>query len=374
VVNGSETQDTNSVTYLSYVHQWTTRSKKSGRFRQWALAFSAQELANSQRQVRNQEVQFNDPAGQGRYFTTTTGGDVDLKVVQYNVGFAGHLHPNWSLGLTASYATMDLDSQGTSTTRDPFGIFTEANPRERVDPNTIQLQTEIPGRTDEDVTFSVGLFWQPNTYYGDFKPPLRLGITYNRGPEFQVPIDVKDVNGQVLDEERTFQLKVPDRLGTGFAYELVSGSHEQNLFTWAFDAVWVSYSDLLKGFETGLNTFTRFLPQEDVNIDFTIDDGVELKAGFEWSGQLSRSWTMAVRAGIARLPANVIYAQNVTASTQALQDGLNSLYSEGDATNVYSTGMSFAFTAPGKVNSYLDFGAQFSDESKQGVVSYILRF
>ena len=168
--NGSETLDTDSPTYVSYVHQWTQR--RGDDFRQWAFAFSRQELVNTERRVAGQQLQFDDQAGQGRFFANTANGDVDLEIVQNNFGAAGQITANWSVGLTATYAEFELDSFGESTTEDPFGIFTAANPRERLDADTLAFSTRVDAQTDEDITGSIGVFWQPNSFYGATTPPI----------------------------------------------------------------------------------------------------------------------------------------------------------------------------------------------------------
>ena len=388
-ISGSEVADVSSMTYVSYVRPWYS-TRKDGSFRQWSLAFSRQEVANTNRTVDGQELRIDDPAGQGRFSTLTADGAVDLEVLQYNVGFAGQITRNWSVGLTGSYAEMDLASNGQSLTRDPFNIFTGTNPRLVLGAGTTLFSTEIEPETADDMTYSFGVYWQPNSFYGDARPPFRLGLSYNAGPQFDVPIAVRGADGDPITDDptnanfdRRFVLKIPDRYGLGFAYEWLTGANEQNRLTLATDAVWVGYSDLLTGFENGLNPFT-FEGQEiggtEVGIDYNVDDGYELRAGFEWSRQISRSWNFDVRFGYARLPANVIYAENVYNKETGgplgdpnLEAGLKSLYREGSTTDAVSAGVSFAFIGRG-VNSLLDVAYQTSDDFDQAVVSYILRF
>lgn len=375
-VNGSSVADVGSMTYVSYVRPWYT-TRKDGSFRQWSLAFSRQEVANTNRTVDGQEVRVDDDAGQGRFLTNTADGNVDLEIIQYNIGFAGQITRNWSIGLTGSFAQMDLTSNGASVTRDPFNIGPDAsNPRFRLDDETTQFSTQINGETADDFTYSFGIYWQPNSFYGDSRPPFRLGLTYSAGPQFDVPITVFGADGQQIvdpldvNSDRKFVLDVPDRYGLGFAYEWLTGPNEENRLTLATDAIWVGYTNLLNGFENGLNPFTS----TGVAIDYTIDDGYELRAGFEWSRQISRSWNFDVRFGYARLPANVIYADRVEPIGDAnLEEGLGFLYREGSETDAASVGFSFAFIGRG-VNSLLDVAYQTSDEFDQGVVSYILRF
>lgn len=378
--NGSETLDTESPTYVSYVHQWTQR--RGGDFRQWAFAFSRQELVNSERQVRGQQLQFDDAAGQGRFFANTADGDVDLQIVQNNFGFAGQVTANWSIGLTGTYAQFELDSFGASTTEDPFGIFTAANPRERLDADTLAFSTRVDSQSDEDITGSVGVFWQPNSFYGEVTPPLRLGLTYNKGPEFTVPITVLDAAGTPFGEMRMFNLKVPDRYGVGFAYEKLTGPNQENRFTFAGDVVHVAFEDLLDGFENGLNTFTRDgreIAGEEVGIDFSVDDGYELRLGFEWSRLISNNWNFDLRAGAARLPSGVLFAERIFdrsgggAINADLEAGLRALYAEGDDDTAFSGGISFARVGSG-VNVIFDLGALIGDETQEAVASFILRF
>ena len=388
-INGSEVADVASMTYVSYVRPWYT-TRKDGSFRQWSLAFSRQEVANTDRSVRDQELRIDDPAGQGRFLTFTSDGNVDLQVVQYNIGFAGQVTRNWSVGLTGSYAEMDLSSNGASITRDPFNIVDVANPREILDGETSLFGTVIDGQTTDDYTYSLGVYWQPNSFYGDARPPFRLGLSYNAGPTFEVPITVVDAAGTPFNnQDRKFVLDVPDRYGLGFAYEWLTGADEQNRLTLATDAVWVGYTALLNGFENGLNPFTfvdpdsgnrREIAGEPIGIDYTVDDGYELRVGFEWSRQISRSWNFDVRFGYALLPANVIYADRIYNGETGdplgdpdLEAGLKSLYREGSDNDAISAGISFAFIGRG-VNSLLDVAYQTSDDFDQAVVSYILRF
>lgn len=379
-VSGTTTTELASPTYISYLKTFLL-SKAS-----WRLALSRHELANAERRISGQRLRFDAPVGNGQFFDTTVDGFADLDIVQYGIGLAGRLKRNWSVGVTGVYATMNLDSEGSSVTRDPFNLLSSGNPAEVLDPQTFRFSTRIDDLEDSSPAGSIGLYWQPSTVW-DADPPLKLGLTYSLGPDFEVPITVIGADGTtVLQEGRRFRLKVPDRYGVGVLKRWPTPSSVSSSpleFRLAVDAVWVAFEDLLEGFESGLNTFTRpgrEIAGEEVGINFTVDDGLEVRVGLDWSLLLG-DWTLGWRTGYSRSPSGVIYADRIFevggdgVLDPALAEGLTALYLEKDDVDAFSIGFSLSFSrGAAKLNSSLDVGYQHSDENQQAVVSTILRF
>jgi hypothetical protein len=240
------------------------------------------------------------------------------------------------------------------------------------------FSTRIDDQSDEAFAYSVGLFWQPVRFYRWRTPPLRLGAVWSRGAKFEVPEDVLDAQGDPIPgESPTFTLKVPDRYGVGLSYALERGRGNSNRFVYALDAVHVKYEDLLEGFQTGLNPFTRQGRtvggglQPDIH--FTADNGIEVRTGLEASRNLGRYWRGSLRVGYARLPDNRIYAETVEAQDPALEAALLDLFPQGEDQDAFSGGFALAFIR-GRVNWRLDAAYMAADEQDQAVVSYLLRF
>jgi hypothetical protein len=368
----TQVSDISSVSYAAFVYPTTLGG------RPWVFSVGRQELLNYEARIGEQSIRYrleSFPPFEEEGVTETSEGALDIAIVNYNLGVATNVTSNWSVGVTASYSELNLDSFTSSRTDDPSGFVTDYNPREEF-PGIGQFgfRSVVDDQSDTATTFSVGLLWQPVTYYRGREAPIKLGLTWNRGAEFEVP--QQEFLGSDDDPSQTlpFVLKVPDRYGLGFAYQFFRGKDERNRILWAIDAVHVKYTDLLEGYQEGLNPFNRGreIAGQTFDLDFTVDDGVEARTGVEWTRFFAR-WRMTLRGGYAYLPDNRIRLEQPSTGDDGLDLALVTLFPEGDAENVYSVGATFAYDG-GKASSQIDFGYQFGDDSDQAVVSYILRF
>lgn len=315
----------------------------------------------------------------------TVDGNLEAQLVHYNLAFSYSFLRDFSLGVTATYATLDMRSGVTSTASDPRGILFSRHPRLDVDPSpgvsltSIESQTRIDD-TDEAFAYTLGLHWHPDSVFGGLSP-VRFGLVYRKGADLSVAevVEEKDattgafvpVGGSPIENV----LREPDRLGIGVSFDT-----PEHHWTFALDAERIQFSDLMKGFRPGVNFFTSGrVPSSFFTIDslaFDVDDATVIHAGVEFSFQTGGGWDHALRAGYYNAPDNRIHLTNIAISSAtaglaaALEPLYRNVFGAGEDQNHFTVG--FSLNTPIDLN--FQFAADFADDQKQFVASAIYRF
>ncbi|MEO1368138.1 MAG: outer membrane protein transport protein, partial [Acidobacteriota bacterium] len=194
--------------------------------------------------------------------------------------------------------------------------------------------------TDTDITFNVGLLFNPE---GRFS----VGLVYKDGGSFEIIGDSQDFGCVEVDAAPDFRCppggdmrtavnyKVPDFLGLGFAWRL------SDRFRLAADANWISFSDLDIAPAPNPNQGPGVAGQFE-----TIDDEIALHFGLEYIAFLGTT-PLTLRAGVY---------------TDPDRDGITSI--DSDETN-YTFGIGTVLME----SFQIDLAAQTSDRAQSGILS-----
>jgi len=375
VTEVSNPEDISNASFISYAHSWRLGSGD----RRLSLAFSRQILLEQKTSLSvggdGSRAEFATSAfpvivgdgGLERYSVTLveTGGS-DTEIIYWNAGGSLQVHNDFSVGLTLSLATLEIqaDSQGVLT--DPLEqVLPPTNPRL---PPTLNADIfrNIIDDTDSDLAYTIGLHWHPDSvFYGGISP-WQFGAVLRKGAKFSFQED--RFRDAILEERAPVTLKVPDRYGVGVSYKPLSSPW---VFTMDYERV--EYSDLLEGFESGVNLLTNedvteniLNPNETRDPEYDVDDADIFRFGVERLFSVGGG-ALTLRGGYFNSPDNKIAMTSF--STDARENSVYlDAFSGGEDENHYTAGVSY-----GKKHSVVDIGADFSSDSQQIVVSYIYR-
>ena len=379
--------DTNFISFASFAYPF-----KIGR-RRATVAVSRHVVLNAQNsltdgdQMTSLDVSLTDfpvvvvvdpdtgqPSVERYSVRNTSEGTLDAEVVHYNASFSLSLSRDFSVGLTATAATLDMKSFVESETSDPLGILTWTHPRVDVDGvlSDIRTRTMIDD-SDSAFAYTLGLHWHPDSVFPSGFSPLKLGLVYRKGAKLGVEETLLNYNAETgeFEDPVTFTngLKVPDRWGIGGAYELGRN------WLFSLDLERIRYSDLLEDYVTGINFMTSGLIPDDLlpNIDnlvFDVDDANVIHAGVEYNIPTRGRWTYFVRGGYYNAPDNRIRLVGIDTGDPEIDEIYLDLFRGGETVNHYNLG--FSFGTP--IGLQLQFAADLSDVGNQVVVSGIYRF
>lgn len=347
-----------SPSFLAYAHP-------AGRL---AFGFSRQELISSRSTTRNrfEVVDANSTAPDNTGFLDGTG-SITLRVVNYNASLGVSLHERFSLGVTATYAQLNQDSQVSNLFSDLF-----------VDPDVRgnELWRTDASESDTDVTFTLGFLWK-------VVDRLSIGGVYRQGADFTVPnrlsstLDPTIYPGFVVDVvfqnacgipyttgasclfDNEFHL--PDTYSLGASWRPIDG------LTFALDANRIAYSDLLEGFQSRMNVLTFFRPPD--NAAFTVDDQTNLHFGAEYV-ITKKSVPIALRLGWHQDKDGSIRANFDEASGGGFLFSNNDTFPGRGDLNHATAGVGLVFGN----NFQLDTAIDYSSDTLEAVASFIHRF
>lgn len=307
--------------------------------------------------------------------SNTVEGDLDAQLVHYNLGFSLSLGNDFSLGLTGTYATLDMRSDVTSTTVDPRGILLSANPRAQdADGSADILSRTRIDDSDAAAGYTLGLHWHPDSVFPSGLSPVQFGLVYRKGARLGVQETVCETDptlGGACTETDRFEnvLRVPDRAGLGISYK-------PRPWMFTADVERIRYSDLLDGFEERVNFFTSGrIPSDLLNIRdlrFQVDDATVVHAGVQYSFRSWGGWGQSLWAGYFNSPDNRIRLDEITVvptdntaparlSARKVERLYTKVFGGGKDENHVTVG--FAWTAPKAVT--VQFAGDFSDETDQ---------
>jgi len=212
---------------------------------------------------------------------TSSSGDLSADVVYWNASLSYDLTQDFSLGLTVSYAELDLEGQSVTEIDDPLQLlFDPTHPR-----LAGQLNQDVYGTSaasaDSDFAYTIGLHWHPDSAFSGGQSPWGFGIAFAKGARFSVHEEVT-FNG-ITDAAFETTLAVPDRYSAGVSYR--TPRH------WLFSAEYqrLEYSDLTEGFQAGVGFLTSprlaaasYPVDPGATIDYEVNDSTVPRLGAEF--------------------------------------------------------------------------------------------
>ena len=317
----------------------------------------------------------------------TVVGDLDAEIVHYNLGFSTSITQDFSIGATATYATLDASSFVTSNVTDPRGLLTFTNPRVDLDGDgsleNVALTTSIDG-SDSNWTYSVGLHWHPDLAFPSGVSPIKFGFVYRHGARLAVQELVSEIGSDgvptVTDEfENVF--KVPDRFGLGVSYEY-------KRWTFALDLERIQYSDLLEGFRPGVNLFTSGrIGGADLGIQpgatpedfkYTVDDATVVRLGTEYTFTSRGAWSHSLRLGYYNAPDSRIRLEDFPSDGSAQGEASEQLFLDvfrgGEDFDHYTVGFGIGHRPLGRQETVMSVAGDFADSGSSLIVSLLWRF
>ena len=390
IQNVSAPQDTSDISFLSFVYPF-----KVGKDTRLRLAFSRQVVLDVNTSLADGGTTTNstfalptfpswtNPAtGQVEQYTVhdDVNGALDTRIIYYNFGFSSSITRDFSIGATGTWATLDMKSNTTGTISDPRGLLDFVNPRSIGGNGTfpdVITGTAVDG-TDSNFAYALGVHWHPDSVFPGGYSPIRFGVVYHRGADFAVD-EIKTEGGVQVGQPFSNVLKVPDRFGLGVSYEFGGGKTRPWLAS--LDVERIEYSDLLEGFNSGVNFFTNgTLPpdilQTDPNgkITYTVDDATVFHFGLEYNNVSRGGWTQAIRAGYYNDPDKRIRMTEFNSLNQEVNDLYLNVFSGGSSVNHYTVGFSVGRSPARGQSVTLQFAGDFSDVSNVYVGSLLWRF
>jgi len=299
----------------------------------------------------------------------TVDGSLEAELVHYNVGLSYSFIDDFSIGLTATYATLDMKSSVKNTTEDPRGIIVTPNPRVITGGQAADIITSTKiDDSDAAVSYTVGLHWHPDRAFPSGYSPVTFGVVYRKGTDLAVEEERTDSTGAVAEKFQN-TLREPDRFGFGASYR--TPRH----WVFAADVERIKYSDLLKGYRSGVNFFTSNDLQTSTsitvsNLEFTVDDATVVHAGAEFRSRVRSGWGYAARGGYYDAPDNRIRLKQVTSSDPAVASAFREAFSGGEKVDHFTGG--FSLITPGGFQ--IQFAADIANSGNEFLASGIYRF
>ncbi len=357
-------------------------------FKKWTLAFSRQELLNTDLRATNL---FTDEPAFPPTEIVRADGQLEALVDQYNVSGAFKAGDKFAFGATLSYARMNIESR----TDNQFNFGTKLD-----DDYATAMDDE-----DEDVTISAGILVHPHERF-------HIGVVYRAGPKFEVEEHILDtrppgnypsapiladflgnrnlsvgvghpfnINPTTFDDPMSFTntFKLPDQAGIGFGWQ------PTDRLTLALDFTWVEFSDLEEGMVGNVNALT--FPGDPFICDFgapkadgsfpceyatpvakyKIDDELIYRLGIEYAWNIKEKLPFLLRGGFYNDP-NVRLQADFGPGGVFIAD--NPTFPDGNGATHYTIG--FGFLAKEKLQ--MDFAADLSKLANTYIASVIYHF
>ncbi len=276
---------------------------------------------------------------------TTVSGQITSEVIYWNASASYEIHEDFSVGVTLTFAELDLDAASLTRVIDPQGLLLDpTHPRLSGQPDADHYASRVSG-SDSDFTYSIGVHWHPDSVFPEGPSPWQLGAVLHKGARFSLA-QVITLNG-APETTLANRLVIPDRWTLGVSYR----TRQHWLF--AVDMERVEYSDLLEGFQGGINFLTgeRFAEAfsgGDVDaIRYSVDDGTILRAGAEYARSLGGNdqKKLSVQAGFFRTPDDRIRMTRFDSGNPDIDDAFLKAFPGADEQNHFTAGVGFSFGA-----------------------------
>jgi long-chain fatty acid transport protein len=330
-INGTSVAESTGVSYISFV---LPRPK-------WSIAAYRHEFVRLAQEFESEGV---FQAFSLREFALLASRNIDI--TSYGASGAYRVHPRVSIGGGVGVHQFKLEALF-----DRYFFL----PNIYVDP-TFSADTLIQHAEQQSDTTGVGfslggLFTAYQPADAEAIPNLvQLGAVYRKGASF----DFESLSGPITNPvQRPGTFHTPDAVAAGATVRLTPSA------TVTGEVTWVQYSSLVDGY---ISSQSGSRPGR-----FTIDDGVEVHAGFEYVFNVR--WLPALRVGAWRDPDHAV--RYVVLPNPDLLDERNAAYLPDRAASMhYTFGAGVSFSRRFEAN----FGADLSERTRQISASAVLRF
>jgi long-subunit fatty acid transport protein len=270
---------------------------------------------------------------------TSVTADLSAEVIYWNGGVSYDVHPDLSLGLTVSYAELDLAASSLTTVTDPLELFADpTHPRLAGQPDQDLYGTSTDAG-DSDFTFAIGVHWHPDSVFASGRSPWQLGAAFRQGARFSVQEEVT-FNG-LPDGTFENQFAVPDQYAVGVSY--------RTPIHWTFSVEYqrIEYGDLVAGFRPGVNFLTSsrlaqaaYAVDGSSGISYDVDDSDVPRAGAEFRHRFGGHPRHAffVAAGVYRTEDAAIHLSGFNSADPQITEALVESFPEGEDVDHYTAG------------------------------------
>jgi len=302
------------------------------------VAAFIRELINYESTFQTEGIFLNDPAG-GVVRLLPVRSELEIRAL--NLGLAAGInlekeHPMLpNIGASLEFSLGRIRSR-----LDRFDTQGANGPPDFSNP----LSSETVDGTDLGVGFNIGALWHP-------MKDLGVGLVYRRGPRFDTQQTISVVGGSstVLD----FGFKVPDVAAAGVSYRFFER------LTVAFEATYIQYSQLVKGFQVPL--------ADSVATKYKVDDALELHLGAEYIFFV-KDIPLAARGGFYTNPDHKI---RYTGGQHDASEAAERLLYAGGKDRYHGTAGLGVVPFPG---FQIDFAGNYSKDIREFSVSTVFRF
>jgi hypothetical protein len=299
--------------------------------------------------------------------STPVTGSSSTQIVTLNGTVSYDVHPDFSVGVTLTQATLDLKADTTTRVDDPLQLFLDpSHPRLPAQPTTDFYDTHIDG-TDSSITYTVGLHWHPGSSFSTGSSPWQFGAIYQKGASFSVRETT--VLNQQPDQSFDNEIHLPDRYGVGASYRY------QTRWLFALELDRLKLSSLDDGFRSGVN----FLTSDTVSSSFGIDpkkqvefeskDGYVERIGAEYALPLQsrHGMQLAFRGGYFRSPDDRIQMTSFNSQDPAVNAMYKDAFPAGESLDHFTAGVGVAWGS-----QFFQIAGETSDRGSQVLANYVL--
>jgi len=302
------------------------------------VAAFIRELINYESTFQTEGIFLNDPAG-GVVRLLPVRSELEIRAL--NLGLAAGInlekeHPMLpNIGASLEFSLGRIRSR-----LDRFDTQGANGPPDFSNP----LSSETVDGTDLGVGFNIGALWHP-------MKDLGVGLVYRRGPRYDTQQTISVVGGSttVLD----FGFKVPDVAAAGVSYRFFER------LTVAFEATYIQYSQLVKGFQVPL--------ADSMATKYKVDDALELHLGAEYIFFV-KDIPLAARGGFYTNPDHKI---RYTGGQHDASEAAERLLYAGGKDRYHGTAGLGIVPFPG---FQIDFAGNYSKDMREFSVSTVFRF
>ncbi|MBI3450383.1 MAG: outer membrane protein transport protein [Acidobacteria bacterium] len=266
-------------------------------------------------------------------------GRLSGETVAWNGVVSAQIHADFSVGLTLSQSVMNMSADTRVRVVDPLAILADGSHPRLPSQSTADVYTTHLDGSDSNLTYAIGVLWRPGSSFTRTASPWQFGATYRKGTRFGVG-ERTSLNG-ALDRTIETRFPQPDTYSAGAAYRAAG----RFAVTAQMDRV--EYSDLLRGFDSGVNYVTgphlamgAFSTRRVRRRRFSLDDGTVLRVGGEYvvPVRIPSGGALSVRGGFFRTPDTQQRMIEFNSTDHSVNATYRHAYAGGNAENHFTLG------------------------------------
>jgi uncharacterized protein UPF0164 len=298
--------------------------------------------------------------------TAPVTGDLSGEIVNWNALVSAEVTPDFSVGATLTHATIDMTASTLVRVEDPLQILAEASHPRLPGQTTADIyRTRVDG-SDSDLTYALGVLWHPRTAFAGASSPWQFGASFRKGARLGVE-ESTELNG-LPDRRFRNVFAVPDVYAVGAAYR------PEKRWTIGAEIERVAYSDLLRGFRSGVNYLTSphlatgaFATRPHNGTRYMVDDGSVFRLGGEYllPLRIGRDGSLALRAGWFRTPDMQIRMTRFDSTDPGVNSTYKDAFPEGSPENHFTLGVGVTWE-----RTSIQMGYEKSDISSRLLASF----